>query len=107
MTLDEVKLISLSSGISFYQILNIWKLLGFEKRDIILISGVLLFMIGLIPFMQPIYAVIIAISMYVGIKVFVARRKKMLDKKIGEGFCVECGEKVVGKKCPNCDNEKK
>ncbi|MFB5630926.1 MAG: hypothetical protein ACE5RN_05010 [Nitrosopumilaceae archaeon] len=81
--------------------------MGFEKRDIILISGVLLFMIGLIPFMQPIYAVIIAISIYVGIKIFVGRRKKMLDKKIGEGFCVECGEKVVGKKCPNCDNDEK
>jgi len=49
----------------------------------------------------------ISIAIYVGIKVFVGRRKKMLDKKIGEGFCVECGEKVIGKKCPNCDNEKK
>ncbi len=49
----------------------------------------------------------ISIAIYVGIKVFVGRRKKMLDKKIGEGFCVECGEKIVGKKCPNCDNEKK
>ena len=81
--------------------------MGFEKRDIILIAGVLLFMIGLIPFMQPIYAVIIAISMYVGIKVFVARRKKMLDEKIGEGFCVECGEKIIGKKCPICDKPEK
>ena len=81
--------------------------MGFEKRDIILISGVLLFIIGLIPFMQPIYAIIIGIAIYVGIKVFVGRRKKMLDEKIGEGFCVECGEKVIEKKCPNCDNEKK
>ncbi len=64
-------------------------------------------MICLIQFMQPIYAVIIAISIFVGIKVFVGRRKKMLDEKIGEGFCVECGEKVIGKKCPNCDEEKK
>jgi len=49
----------------------------------------------------------ISIAIYVGIKVFVGRRKKMLDEKIGEGFCVECGEKVIAKKCPNCDNEKK
>ncbi len=49
----------------------------------------------------------ISIAIFVGIKVFVGRRKKMLDEKIGEGFCVECGEKVIGKKCPNCDNEKK
>jgi len=31
----------------------------------------------------------------------------MLDKKIGEGFCLECGEKIIGKKCPNCDITKK
>ncbi|MDG7054304.1 MAG: hypothetical protein JRZ95_03210, partial [Nitrososphaerota archaeon] len=62
--------------------------MGFEKRDLILIAGVLLFMVGLIPFMQPFYAVIIAVSVYVGIKIFVGRRKKMLDKKIGEGFCL-------------------
>jgi len=49
----------------------------------------------------------ISLAIFVGIKVFVGRRKKMLDKKIGEGFCVECGEKIIGKKCPNCDNEKK
>ncbi len=49
----------------------------------------------------------ISIAIYVGIKVFVGRRKKMLAKKIGEGFCVECGEKIIGKKCPNCDIEKK
>jgi type III secretory pathway component EscV len=81
--------------------------LGFERRDFILIAGVLLFMVGLIPFIPIIYAVIIAISIYVGIKIFVGRRKKMLDKKIGEGLCLECGEKIIGKKCPNCDIAKK
>lgn len=72
-----------------------------------MIAGVLLFMVGLIPFIPIIYAVIIAISIYAGIKIFVGRRKKMLDKKIGEGFCLECGEKIMGKKCPNCDIAKK
>lgn len=72
-----------------------------------MIAGVLLFMVGLIPFIPIIYAVIIAISIYAGIKIFVGRRKKMLDKKIGEGLCLECGEKIIGKKCPNCDIPKK
>ncbi|GBF24048.1 hypothetical protein MnTg01_00384 [archaeon MnTg01] len=81
--------------------------MGFEKRDFILIAGVLLFMVGLIPFIPIIYAVIIAISIYAGIKIFVGRRKKMLDSKIGEGLCLECGEKIIGKKCPNCDIPKK
>ena len=81
--------------------------MGFEKRDIILIAGVLLFMIGLLGVgLNIIESVGISIAIYVGIKVFVGRRKKTLDEKIGEGFCVECGEKIIGKKCPNCDNPK-
>ena len=99
---------ALSSGISFYQILITWKQLGFEKRDIILIAGVLFFMIGLLGVgLNLIESIGISIAIYFGIKVFVGRRKKTLAKKIGEGFCVECGEKVVGKKCPNCDADKK
>jgi hypothetical protein len=70
--------------------------LGFEKRDFILIAGVLLFMIGLLGVgLNVIESVGISIAIYVGIKVFVGRRKKMLAKKIGEGFCVECGEKII------------
>ncbi len=73
-----------------------------------MIAGVLLFMIGLLGFgFNIIESVGISIAIYVGIKVFVGRRKKMLDKKIGEGFCLECGEKIIGKKCPNCDIPKK
>ena len=83
--------------------------MDFEKRDIILIVGVLLLIIGsyaLVP-QNLIQSIVISIAIFFGTKVFVGRRKKMLDKKIGEGFCVECGEKIIGKKCPNCDNEKK
>ena len=73
-----------------------------------MIAGVLLFMIGLLGFgFNIIESVGISIAIYVGIKFFVGRRKKMLDKKIGEGFCLECGEKIMGKKCPNCDIPKK
>ncbi len=65
-------------------------------------------MIGLLGVgLNIIESVGISIAIYVGIKVFVGRRKKMLDKKIGEGFCLECGEKIIGKKCPNCDIPKK
>ncbi len=73
-----------------------------------MILVVLLFMIGLLVVgLNIIESVGISIAIYVGIKVFVGRRKKMLDKKIGEGFCLECGEKIIGKKCPNCDIPKK
>ena len=79
-------------------------LLKFEKRDIILIVGLLLFMIGLIPFMAPAYAAIIVILMYFGIKVYVAKRRQLIEKDVGEGICMECGAKVINNKCPNCDS---
>jgi len=78
--------------------------LKFERRDILLIAGLILFMIGLIPFMTPAYAVIIVILMYFGIKIYVGKRKQSIEKDVGEGICMECGSKVVDKKCPNCDN---
>lgn len=81
--------------------------MAFDKREIILIAGVLLFMIGLIPFMAPVYAVIIAVVIYFGIKVIVGRRKKSLEKNIGQGLCSQCGEKIIGKKCPNCNKTEK
>jgi len=82
--------------------------LSFEKRDIILIAGILFFMIGLLGVgLNLVESVGISIAIYFGIKIFVGRRKKFLDQKIGEGFCAECGEKIIAKKCPNCDMPKK
>ena len=46
---------------------------------------------------------IISITIYIGIKVIVGRRKKMIAKSVGDGICVQCGEKITNKKCPNCD----
>ena len=81
-------------------------LLKFERRDILLIVGLLLFMIGLIPFMGLAYAVIIVAIMYFGIKVYVGKRKQSIERDVGEGICMECGSKIFNKKCPNCDNSK-
>ena len=97
---------ALSSGIHFYQILFKVFRLNFEKRDIILIAGILLFMVGLIPFMPPIYAMAIAIAIYFGIKVLVGRRKRKFQTEVGDGFCAVCGEKIIDKKCPNCERTK-
>ena len=82
--------------------------MSFEKRDIILIAGILFFMLGLLGVgLNLVEAIGISIAIYFGIKIFVGRRKKFLDQKIGEGFCAECGEKIIAKKCPNCNMPKK
>ena len=78
----------------------------FSRRDIILIVGLILVMIGLIPFMMPIYAVIIVIVLYVGIKIFVARRNQSIYNEIGpEGICMDCGGKISNGRCAICDEK--
>lgn len=69
----------------------------------ILIVGILFLMIGMMPFIAPIYAVTIAIAIYFGVRVFVGRRKKQIQKSIGEGVCAVCGQRIIKNKCPNCD----
>ena len=95
---------ALSSGKPFYQILISTLHLQFDKRELILIAGILLFMIGLLPFIPLFYAIIFAIGIYFGIKVLVGRRKKSLQLKSEEDYCAKCGEKIIGKKCPKCDS---
>jgi hypothetical protein len=61
-------------------------------------------MIGLLGVgLNPVEALGISIAIYFGIKVIVGRRKKLIEKKISEGLCIKCGEKIVNKKCPKCD----
>lgn len=78
--------------------------MNFEKRDIILILGLVFFMLGLSPFVGIATATIIVIVMYFGIKFYVANRKKAIEKDVGEGICAECGSSIFDKKCPNCDS---
>ena len=80
--------------------------MAFERRDLLLIVGILFLLLGLIGAgLPPIYALVISIVIYAGIKIFVGRRKKLIAESIGEGICVNCGEKIVNKKCPNCDTK--
>ncbi|MEW6042692.1 MAG: hypothetical protein AB1608_00305 [Thermoproteota archaeon] len=75
-----------------------------QKRDLLLVAGVLLFMIGLLGVGLPlIYSVIIAVGIYVGIKVYIGRRQMAISKEIPEGICAQCGAKIMGGICPNCD----
>ena len=80
--------------------------LKFEKRDVILIVGLLLFMIGLTPFTGLALAMVIVIIMFFGIKLYVKKRKQSIENDVGGGICMECGSKVLDKKCPQCDYSK-
>ena len=77
----------------------------FEKRDIILIAGVFLVVLGITQYVPFHYSSIIGILLFFGIKFFVHRRKQIIENDIGEGVCMDCGFKIINKKCPNCDGK--
>ena len=65
-------------------------------------------MIGVmaLPGMNLIYAVLIAILLYFAMKVFVGRRKRQIQREVGEGICAICGAKIIENKSPKCDSDK-
>ena len=75
----------------------------FERRDIILIAGLILVMLGLIQYLGPAYSAIIVIGLYFGVKIYVGKKRQLIQQDVGEGICMECGSKINNKKCPNCD----
>jgi len=77
--------------------------LKFERRDIILIAGLILVMLGISQFLGLVYSAIIAIGLYFGIKIYVAKKNQSIQEDVGEGICMECGSKIIDKKCSNCN----
>ena len=80
--------------------------MNFERRDIILIVGLILVMLALIQYLGPAYSAIIVIGLYFGIKIYVGKKRQLIQRDVGEGICMECGSKIVNKKCTNCDSVK-
>ena len=78
--------------------------MNFERRDIILIVGLILVMVALIQYLGPAYSAIIVIGLYFGIKIYVGKKRQLIQRDVGEGICMECGSKIINKKCTNCDS---
>ena len=78
----------------------------FERRDIILIAGLILIMLALIQYLGPAYSAIIVIGLYFGVKIYVGKKRQLIEQDVGEGICMECGSKIINKICPNCDKHK-
>ena len=78
--------------------------MNFERRDVILIVGLILVMLALIQYLGPAYSAIIVIGLYFGIKIYVGKKRQLIQRDVGEGICMECGSKIINKKCTNCDS---
>ncbi len=81
--------------------------MNFEKRDIILIVGIFLVVLGITQYIRLEVSALIGILLYFGIKVYVGRKRRMIEEEVGAGVCMDCGFKIIDKKCPNCDSENK
>ncbi len=73
----------------------------------ILIAGIFLVVLGITQYIPIAYSALIGILIFFGIKVYVGRKRRMIEEDVGEGVCMECGFKIIDKKCPNCDLENK
>ena len=61
-------------------------------------------MVGMLPFLAPVYAMLIAVGLYFGVRIFVKKRKQQIQKSVGEGVCATCGSRISQKRCPVCDS---
>ena len=50
-------------------------------------------MLALIQYLGPAYSAIIVICLYFGIKIYVCKKRQLIQRDVGEGICMECGSK--------------
>lgn len=81
--------------------------MNFERRDIILIAGIFLVVLGITQYIPLPYSSLIGILMFFGIKFYISRKRQIIENDVGEGICIECGFKIIENKCPNCDSKSK
>ncbi len=81
----------------------------FVKRDFLLVAATIMIVFGVaaLPSMSLMHGIGIGIALFFGIKAFVTYRQKTMMKRVGEGFCAQCGKKIHHGKCPKCDSENK
>ena len=58
-------------------------------------------------YLELFYAIGIGAAIFFGLKAITISKQAAISKQVGEGLCAECGESVVGGKCPNCDDDSK
>jgi len=48
------------------------------------------------------YSALIGVLLYFGIKMYVEKRRQSIANAVGGGICMECGSRIIDKKCPKC-----
>jgi hypothetical protein len=61
-------------------------LLKFERRDIILIAGIFLIVLGITQYVPFHYSALIGVLFYIGIKVYVEKRRQSIQMQLVVGY---------------------
>jgi hypothetical protein len=81
-----------------------------NRREIILIVGMILITISLVAYLGFLYGVIASLLIYFGVKFYVGWQRKRLQgmaEKTLTYVCYMCENKFTGKECPRCGSTNK
>ena len=73
----------------------------FYRRDLVLLAASVLFTMAGAMYLG-VYAIGIGAALFFGMKTIAVRRQEGVEREVGEGLCAECGQRVVGGRCPDC-----
>jgi len=68
-----------------------------------LIVGIFLVVLGITQYVPFHYSALIGVLLFFVFKMYVEKRRQSISNAVGDGICMECGSRVVDKKCPDCD----
>ena len=81
-----------------------------NRREIILIVGMLFITISLVAYLGYMYGIIASLLIYFGVKFYVGMQKKRLTELAENALtyvCNVCQNKFVGKECTKCGSTNK
>ncbi|AFS82437.1 hypothetical protein NSED_03155 [Candidatus Nitrosopumilus sediminis] len=68
-----------------------------------MIVGIFLVVLGITQYVPFHYSALIGVLVYFIIKLYVDKRRQSISNAVGDGICMECGSRIIDKKCPKCD----
>lgn len=73
----------------------------FYRRDLVLLAASVLFTLAGAMYLG-VAAIGIGAALFFGMKMIAVKRQQGIEREVGEGLCVECGQRVVDGACPEC-----
>lgn len=73
----------------------------FYRRDLVLLAASVLFAMAGAMYLGA-AGIAIGAALFFGMKMIAVKRQEAVERQVGEGLCIECGQRVVGGACPDC-----